>query len=115
MKPRRRNFLKAGSLAVVSLSTLLRTAGAAAQAKKDAKKGAPRLPESDPQAMALGYKEDAKKVDKAKFANYKPGQECDDCVQFEGKEGDAWAPCKIFQGKAVAGKGWCAAYQPKKT
>ena len=74
----------------------------------------PQLAENDSQAAALGYKHDAKKVDRKKFANYKPGQDCDDCSQWEGKKNDAWAPCKIFPGKTVNAKGWCAAFQPKK-
>lgn len=109
MKSQRRDFLKIGSIALVSLGALARAGQAPAQAK-----ALPRLAESDPTAQALGYKHDAKQVDRKKFANYQPGQDCDDCVQFEGKKGEAWAPCKIFPGKAVNAKGWCAAYQVKK-
>ena len=77
-------------------------------------KALPHLAENDPQAAALGYRHDAKKVDAKKFANYKLGQDCDDCSQWEGKKAEAWAACKIFPGKAVNAKGWCAAFQPKK-
>jgi hypothetical protein len=35
-------------------------------------------------------------------------------VQFEGKKGETWGPCKIFPGKAVNSHGWCSAFQPKK-
>jgi high potential iron-sulfur protein len=109
MKPQRRDFLKLGSIAVISLAALSRAARAPAQGKALA-----HLPESDPQAAALGYRHDATKVDGKRFANYKPGQDCDDCLQFEGKKGDAWGGCKIFPGKAVNAKGWCSAFQPKK-
>ena len=53
-------------------------------------------------------------VDAKKYPNYRLGVDCDDCVQFEGKKGQPWGPCKIFPGKAVSAKGWCSAFQPKK-
>ena len=111
MKPQRRDFLKAGSLAVVSLAAMPHAVRAAAQAKA---KALPHLAETDPQASALGYRNDARAVDRAKFANYRPGLDCDDCVHFEGRKGEAWGPCKIFPGKAVNVKGWCSAFQPKR-
>ena len=73
----------------------------------------PHLSESDPTAKALGYTEDAGKVDKTKFPAYKPGAHCATCNFFQGKASDAYAPCQIFPGKAVAGKGWCASHSPK--
>ena len=109
MKPQRREFLKNGSLAVISLAMLTRTLPSFAQAKS-----LPHVAENDPQAAALGYRNDAKTVDRVKFANWRAGLDCDDCVQFEGKKGEAWGPCKIFPGKAVSAKGWCSAFQPKK-
>lgn len=109
MDPERRDLLKKGSFALVSLAGIAHAAHSHAQAK-----ALPHVAETDAQAAALGYRSDAKKVDRAKFANYKPGTDCDDCVQFEGKKGEAWGPCKIFPGKAVSAKGWCTAFQPKK-
>ena len=109
MKPQRRDFLKNGSIAFVSLAMLTRAAQAPAQAKP-----LPQLAENDPQAVALGYRHDAAKVDRKKFANFKPGTDCDDCLQYEGGKKDAWGPCKLFPGKSVNAKGWCAAFQPKK-
>jgi hypothetical protein len=73
----------------------------------------PHLAESDPTAKALGYVEDASKVDKTKFPAYKPGAHCATCNFFQGKEADAYAPCQIFPGKSVNGKGWCASHSPK--
>jgi hypothetical protein len=69
-----------------------------------------RLPESDPAAVAVGYKEDAAKVDKAKYTNYAAGQNCSNCSLFEGKATDAWGGCTLFPGKQVAAKGWCSSY-----
>ena len=73
----------------------------------------PHLPESDPTAKALGYVEDASKVDKTKFPSFKPGAHCATCNFFQGKASDAYGPCQIFPGKAVAAKGWCASHSPK--
>lgn len=73
----------------------------------------PHLAESDPTAKALGYVEDASKVDKTKFPSYKAGAHCATCNFFQGKAADAYAPCQIFPGKAVSGKGWCASHSPK--
>jgi hypothetical protein len=73
----------------------------------------PHLAESDPTAKALGYVEDASKVDKTKFPAYKPGAHCATCNFFQGKPSDEYGPCQIFPGKAVAAKGWCASHSPK--
>jgi len=109
MDPERRNMLKRGSIVLVSLAALSRATHSHAQAK-----ALPHLAESDPQAAALGYRNDAARVDGKKFANYQPGKDCGECLQFDGKKGEAWGPCKIFPGKAVSAKGWCSAFQPKK-
>jgi hypothetical protein len=71
------------------------------------------LSESDPQAVALGYKADASKVDKAKFPQYVPAQACSGCNFYQGKPADAMAPCQLFANKQVAGKGWCSAWVKK--
>ena len=101
----RRDFLKAGSLAVVSTAIAGGAGKAAAQAAK--------VDEKDAQAQSLGYKHDATKVDKAKFAKYLAGQTCANCTLYQGKPADAWGACPIFAGKQVAGKGWCSAYVKK--
>ena len=71
------------------------------------------LAESDPQAVALGYVADSKKVDKAKYAKYADGQHCANCALFQGKPGDASGPCPLYAGKAVLANGWCSAYAKK--
>ncbi|MDR3101096.1 MAG: high-potential iron-sulfur protein [Paraburkholderia sp.] len=102
MKSSRRSFLisSVGVAATVALSR---------QAFADA----PKLGESEPTAQALGYKADATKVDKAKFAKYAAGQDCSNCTFYQGKATDAFASCPMFPGKQVAGKGWCSAYNKK--
>ena len=101
----RRDFLKAGSLAVVSTAIAGSIGSAAAQGAK--------VNEKDAQAQSLGYKHNATKVDKAKFAKYQAGQTCSNCTLYQGKPADAWGGCAIFPGKQVAGKGWCSAYVKK--
>jgi len=104
----RRSFIAlagvAGALASVRLTSALGQGGG---------QSLPHLAESDPTAKALGYTEDASKVDKSKFPAYKPGAHCATCNFFQGKPSDAYGPCQIFPGKAVAAKGWCASHSPK--
>jgi hypothetical protein len=71
------------------------------------------LAETDPQAVALGYKADASKADKAKFPKYAAGQSCSKCGLFQGKAADAAGGCPLFAGKTVAAKGWCSAFVAK--
>jgi hypothetical protein len=93
-------------LQVVAASSMLGVAASAQAA-------GPMVAETDAQAMSLGYKADATKVDKAKFAKYAAGQACASCALFQGKPADAAGGCGIFPGKQVAGKGWCSAYAKK--
>ncbi len=78
-----------------------------------AQAAAPMVAETDAQAVSLGYKADATKVDKAKYPKYAAGQACASCALFQGKASDAAGGCGIFPGKQVAGKGWCSAYAKK--
>ena len=73
----------------------------------------PVLSEQEPQAVALGYVTDARKVDKAKFAKYQAGQRCANCQLYQGAPTLPMAPCAVFAGKQVAGPGWCSAYAPR--
>ncbi|GLU34009.1 high-potential iron-sulfur protein [Trinickia caryophylli] len=102
MKQSRRTFLitSLGAVSAVALS---------GQAFADT----PKVAENDPTAVALGYKEDATKVDKAKFPKYAAGEKCDNCTFYQGKPTDAYAPCPMFAGKQVKGTGWCNAYNKK--
>jgi hypothetical protein len=73
----------------------------------------PHLDPSDPTAKALNYTDDAKKVDAKAQPMYKPGSLCSNCMQYQGKAGDAWGPCSIFAGKQVNANGWCQVYVKK--
>jgi hypothetical protein len=97
--------------------TFLINAGGAASALAAsrltfAQTGVP-LSETDPMALALGFKADATKADKAKFPNYAAGQMCGACQLYVGKPGDATGPCSLFQNKLVPAKGWCSAWVKK--
>ncbi len=100
----RRDFVGAAAVAV-PVAAVFASRSAAAQAQ-------PKLDVNDPVAKALMYVEDAAKVDKAKAPNFKPGQNCANCVQIQGTSGD-WRPCNAFPGKLVAAKGWCSAWVAK--
>jgi High potential iron-sulfur protein len=87
--------------------------GGALAASRASAQAAPALSESDPQAVALGYKADNTKVDKAKYPQHTATQMCGGCNFFQGKPADATAPCQLFAGKQVASKGWCSAFAKK--
>lgn len=71
--------------------------------------GEPHVAPTDPMAVAMGYVEDAGKVD-PKTAGFAPNRNCANCLQLTGTPGDAFRPCKIFPGKVVNVKGWCKAW-----
>jgi len=73
-----------------------------------------KLEETDPVAIALGYKADTTKVDAAKYPQHKPDQKCSGCalVAPGSKEGE-FIPCTAFQNKLVAANGWCMAFVKK--
>lgn len=73
----------------------------------------PKLSESDPQAVALGYKEDSTQVDAKKYPKHASTQTCANCQLFQGKPTDATGGCALFPGKQVAAAGWCSAWNKK--
>jgi len=79
---------------------------AASQAQTIATDAMAKLDESGPQAMGLGYKHDATMVENAR---YKSGQQCSNCVLFQGGDNE-WGGCPLFTGKQVKATGWCSAY-----
>jgi hypothetical protein len=99
MQPSRRSFL-VFSLGVGSTLALSRISMADAS----------MLSETDPAAQNLGYRQDAKTVDKARFANYTAGQECSNCSLYQGKPDETSGSCVLFGSKQVALHGWCSSY-----
>ncbi|MCW5629692.1 MAG: high-potential iron-sulfur protein [Rhodoferax sp.] len=67
----------------------------------------------DPQAVALGYVVDTAKADAKKYPKHSADQTCSNCALYQGKAGDAAAPCTLFAGKLVPGKAWCSAWVKK--
>lgn len=100
MDSRRRIMLFAAPALALGLAGIRE---AAAQAK---------VPENDPTATALGYKEDAAKVDTAKFKNYAKGHDCTNCNFYKATSGAVGA-CAILGNRLVVGKGWCSAWVKK--
>jgi len=69
-----------------------------------------KLDVHDPAAVAVGYVENASRVDTKKFPGYVQGSNCDNCLLLQGKPGNNFRPCSLFQGKLVSVSGWCAGW-----
>lgn len=94
-----------GSLAAgAAYAALTRTSPAAEPEKLDVK---------DPSAIAVGYVEKAAQVDTKKFPTFVKGSTCENCLQLQGKAGDAYRPCSLFSGKLVSANGWCSEWTPE--
>jgi hypothetical protein len=91
------------------LRTLLLGAAAATAAPVCPSRSAEleKLDVNDPAARALGYVENAGEVDAKKYPGYVQGSNCDNCLLLQGKPGNNYRPCSLFQGKLVAVSGWC--------
>jgi len=89
---------------------ILSAAGACTLAMNGKVQAQAMVADADPQAVALGYKSDATKADKAKYPKYAAGQACSNCALYQGAAGSASGACPLFAGKQVAAKGWCSAY-----
>lgn len=105
MTQSRRDFLNAG-IALWTASLIPTTTIAA---------GPPELRESDPIALALGYKKDAASVDTAKYPKRAgaagASQFCSNCALYTAEDAGLGA-CTAIPGKLVAGPGWCNAWIP---
>lgn len=106
MNTRRHFLFKIAATAPVALGGILLGQGSAPAPGK--------LEETDPVALALGYKADTTKVDKVKYPQHKPEQKCSNCTLLTPgyKEGE-FLPCTAFQNRLVAANGWCMAYVKK--
>ena len=101
----RRKFIQ---LSAVAAAAYLAQPGREARAEE-----LPHLSEDDPMAQAMKYTHDTSTVDAATRTNPAADQSCANCALLQGNEGDAWRPCQIFPGKAVAAGGWCSVWAPK--
>ena len=92
---------------------VIATGSALAASRAIAQTGGPKLEETDPQAVALGYKRDTTKVDAAKFPKHANTQSCGTCQLYQGKAKDPFGACPRFAGNQVAVGGWCSAWVKK--
>jgi high potential iron-sulfur protein len=120
----RRHFIGRGiiGLAVVPLGSLVMPGSA--QARGGIAPTGPqivRLPETDQQAVALSYAEDAAMVDTTRFKRTEGGV-CGNCQLYSGSENAEWGPCAIFSSRphptlnisyVVSAKGWCRSWGPR--
>ena len=72
----------------------------------------PELKETDPEAIAIGYNSNARKIDKTKYPVYEAGQTCTNCA-LVGFSSAMRKPCSLVPGKLVAGGGWCTKWVKK--
>lgn len=76
----------------------------------------------EPQAKALGYREDAKKVDAKKWPKRAGAagskQFCYNCMFYKASgnpKASKAAPCTIFANKGVTSHGWCSSWTQNPT
>lgn len=72
---------------------------------------AAKLELNDPTAKALGFVENAAKLDAKAEPTFKPGSHCAGCALYaKATEKAGYAGCGAFGGKLVPAAGWCRAY-----
>lgn len=100
----RRNFLRNIAVTISAPSILATKLGAEEKEELDIVK------EDEPQAIALGYKEDTNDVDKEKYPQHSTDQICANCILAPvDREGDHIA-CTAFANRYVTKQGWCVAW-----
>ena len=98
----RRALVKNIVIAAAAAAVLPRRTSSAAET--------PRLDVKDPAAVALGYVENAEKVDAKKYPSYVKGSTCENCLLLQGSGGESYRPCSLFPGKVVSAAGWCSGW-----
>jgi hypothetical protein len=89
------------------LRNIALAASAVASTQLRAAQELPLISVNDPEAKAVKYVEDAKKVKEAE------NNTCASCSLYNGKDGAVQGPCQIFKGKSVKAAGWCNAWAPQ--
>jgi len=102
----RRKFIRLSSGMITTLPFLAINTGATQELTE--------LSETDPNALALGYKADANSVEVEAYPSFDSIQSCDNCWFYESTNADNIGPCKMFPGHTVSAIGWCSLYTPKK-
>jgi High potential iron-sulfur protein len=98
---------------VFVLQSVMGTGVLAALATTAAAQDQNAVADSDPQAVALGYKTDGTKTDVKKYPQYAAGQNCAACVLFQAKSPGDSGSCAVFGNRLVSNKGWCSAWAKK--
>ena len=74
-----------------------------------------KVEENEPKALAVGYRHDTKKVDRARYPKHQPDQHCANCLAFApAKPTDEWGECDLMSDRLVFKDGWCSSYKPIK-
>ena len=106
----RRNFVRFAGLGTLGLVALASNAQAAAPPAAAPAADLPKLELDNPTAKALGYVEDTKSVDVAKYKTHTVEQKCSNCLFIRGDAPKKYRPCTLFPGKSVASEGWCVSW-----
>jgi len=85
-------------------------AGGAALVSGYAMAAAKKIDEAEASAVALGFRMDTNKVDKAKFPKHKATENCGNCIAYLGKPTDEWSECDLLPDRRVPKAGWCSSY-----
>ena len=102
----RREFLRTAALGAVILPIGSRALAAVQVPAEEL----PRLRPESPEALDVGYVQDARRADAAR--GYRSGQACANCNLVAGNPKAEWRSCGMFPGHAVAATGWCGHYEP---
>lgn len=105
-KMTRRTAIRLGATGIISIPVAALGLGERAMAADLV-----MVKEDDSAAKALGYVEDATKIDATKYPAHKPDQNCATCRQYKG---DAVSgQCALFPKKLVNAGGWCKVWAAK--
>ncbi len=119
----RRTFVKLGLTSIAALPLMYSATGCNKGGESaSAPSAAPAItkinPDTNPTAKALGYYEDATKVDTAKYPKKAAAdgatQVCDNCSFYAASaDHKGWGNCTLIAGGSVAAKGWCNSWTKK--
>jgi hypothetical protein len=103
----RRWLLRGICCSIAGLGGVLpESANAAAAKKPEQAHPTIRLKEDEPRAKTVAYQYAARKVDRAKYPTYRPGQSCTTCKLMELGSAPQRV-CSLFPDRLVNSGGWC--------
>jgi hypothetical protein len=95
--------------------TFLIAAVPACAAAGDALAALKKVEENEPKAVAVGYRHDTTKVDKARYPKHQATQNCANCLAYApANPTDEWGECDLMSDRLVFKDGWCSSYKPMK-